>query len=94
VLQLEPNNKSADLEVLPEWIGRSQRLTEGQVKNVWLIGNYVSSAKEAIEANDPKKALRQLDMAAQLTTSKKIELLRAEAILGLKEYDRAIQIAT
>merc|ERR1712137_133347 len=78
VLEFEPHNKAAATEM----------------KNVDLIREFVETAKQSIENNDAKRALQYLDRASNLTSTKKIELLRAEAILGLKEYDRAVQVAT
>merc|ERR1712063_210042 len=42
----------------------------------------------------PSDALRYLDRASALTSSKTINILKAEALLGLKEYDRATAMVT
>ena len=78
VLELEPHNKSAATEL----------------KNVQLINQHVAVAKRLLGENKAADALRYLDRASNLTSSKSIIIMKAEALLGLKEYDRAIAMVT
>merc|ERR1712137_127106 len=78
VLELEPHNKEAAKEL----------------QDVKLIEQYVREAKNYIAEGNPSRALTYLDRASCLTASKKINIYKAEALLGLKEYDRAISMMT
>ena len=95
MLELEPQNKDAGKEVNFVFIPCCL-FTDAFVKirNVRLIKQYVDTAKNLINENKAADALKYLERASSLTSSKKIDIYKAEALLGLKEYDRALSMMT